>query len=284
MKRTLLVFLGLLATGLTAAEPVVIPLWPAGAPGSESRRDEPERAQDYWVRNIHQPSLTVFVPSADKANGAAVVIIPGGGHRELVFQAEGVEAAQFFTNLGVTALVLKYRLAREEGSPYTIEQHARADAQRAMRLVRGRAAEWSLDRKRIGIMGFSAGGELVALVAYRSAAGDPNAADPIDRVSSRPDFQILIYPGPLGLPDVVAADAPPAFFLAANDDLGPARTITSYLERFRQAGVPAEVHLFARGQHAFNMGNRSDRRTLRDWPQRLADWMADSGLLQKSKP
>jgi len=272
----------LAATLVGAPTPEVIPLWPNGAPGSEARRNEPEVARDYWVKNIHNPSLTVFRPEAGRATGTAVVICPGGGHRELVFQAEGIEPAQYLARLGVAAFALKYRLAREPGSTYTVERDAAADARRAMRLVRFRAKEWGIDPDRIGIMGWSAGGELAALVTYRPAAGDPQAPDPIDRVSARPDFQIVIYPGSLGVPDRLPADAPPAFFLAANDDTGAAQTITTLMEKYRAAGIPAEIHLFAQGHHAFNMGSRSDLVTIHNWPQRLADWLTDSRLLRPS--
>jgi acetyl esterase/lipase len=268
---------------LRADEPQVVPLWPDGAPGFENLRNEPELAKDYWVRHINNPSLTVFLPPKEKANGAAVVIVPGGGHRELVFNEEGIKPARYLNNLGVAAFALKYRLARETNSPYTIDD-AREDAQRAMRLVRSHAKEWNLDPNRIGIMGFSAGGELTSLVAFGATDGNPNAADAIDRESCRPDFLIEIYPGPLGLPDTVPTNAPPAFFLAANDDVGPAHTITELLEKYRQAGVPAEVHLFAKGSHAFNMGNRSKLATIKGWPQRLADWLADNNILNPSLP
>jgi acetyl esterase/lipase len=255
-----------------------ISLWPNGAPGFENRRNEPELAKDYWIRNINNPSITVFLPPKKKANGAAVVIIPGGGHRELVFNEEGVKPAHFLNGLGVTAFALKYRLARETNSPYTID-NAREDAQRAMRFVRSHAGEWNIDTNRIGIMGFSAGGELTSMVAFGKTSGNPEAADTIDRENCRPNFLIEIYPGPLGVPDVVPANAPPAFFLAANDDKEPAQTITTLLEKYHQAGVPAEVHLFAQGSHAFNMGDRSKLASIRDWPQRLADWLADGGYL-----
>jgi len=285
MKRKLLLAAVMLPAAILAAdEPRVIPLWPEGAPGFESRRNEPELARDYWVRNIHNPSLTVFLPPAEKATGTAVVVCPGGGHRELVFNAEGVEPARYLTNLGVAAFVLKYRLGRETNSPYTIQKHAREDGQRAMRLVRSRAKEWNLAPSRIGIMGFSAGGEVVSMVAYGPAQGDPGASDPIDRLSCRPDFLIMIYPGPLGVPDAVPADAPPAFFLAANDDRGPARTLSGLLQKYRDAGVPAELHLFAHGGHGFNMGTRSKLATLKSWPQRLADWMNDNHLLELPAP
>lgn len=264
---------------LRAAEPQVVPLWPNGAPGFENRRDEPEQARDYWVRNIHQPSLTVFLPPKEKATGAAVVVCPGGGHRELVFNSEGVEAARFLNSIGVAALVLKYRLGREAGSPYQVETHARADGQRAVRVARSRATEWGIDPKRIGMMGFSAGGEVLAMVVYQPTGGDAAAADPVDRVSCRPDFQISIYPGPGGTPKSVPADTPPAFFLAAIDDRGPADVITDMVPKFRAANVPVEVHLYARGGHAFNVGLRTKLVTLKGWPQRLADWMADNSIL-----
>ncbi len=284
-KRFLVAFAVVFATvwTLCAAGPEVVSLWPNGAPGFENRRNEPELARDYWVRHINNPSVTVFLPPKGKATGAGVVICPGGGHRELVFNAEGVEPARYLNSLGVAAFALKYRLAREEGSPYTLE-NAREDGQRAMRLVRSRAKEWNIDPNRIGIMGFSAGGEVAAMVTYNPTDGDPHATDPIDRVSCRPDFQIVIYPGPVGVPSVVPTNAPPAFFLAANDDKEPARTITTLLEKYRDAGVPVEVHLFARGSHAFNMGNRSKLATIRNWPQRMADWLADNNILNPAVP
>lgn len=267
-------------TAVVLAEPEQIPLWPKGAPGFESRRDEKEQAQDYWVRNIHNPSITAFLPPADKATGAAVIVVPGGGHRELVFDAEGRDAAEFLNELGVAAFVLKYRLAREKDSPYKIETHAREDAYRALRMVRSRAAEWKLDPKRIGILGFSAGGEVVSLVAYDSGAGDPQAADQIDRVNGRPDFQIVVYPGPLGIPkDRVPADSPPLLLICANDDRGHIEPTIDLLTKFRAAGAPVEAHIYARGGHAFNMGRRSELVTLRGWPERMAEWLRDNSWL-----
>src|SRR5262249_12956478 len=152
---------------------------------------QPEQAKDYWVRNIHNPSITVFLPPKEKATGAAVVICPGGGHRLLVFNAEGVEAARYLNSIGVAAVALTYRLGREQGSPYKIEKHAREDGMRAMKLVRSRAREWNIDPARVGIMGFSAGGEVASMVAFDPGEGDPKAADPVDRLSSRPDFLVM---------------------------------------------------------------------------------------------
>jgi acetyl esterase/lipase len=270
------------AMAVVAQQPQQIPLWPNGAPGFESRRNEPELAKDYWVRNIHNPSLTVYLPPPDKATGAAVVICPGGGHRLLVFNAEGDEPARFLSSIGVAAFALKYRLGREEGSPYSIEKQAREDGQRAMRLVRSRAAEWHIDPNRIGMMGFSAGGEVVSLVAFAPGAGDPQAPDAIDHVSCHPDFLIMIYPGPLGVPDTIPLDAPPAFLLVANDDQCCSPPTLKLLQEYREAKRPVEAHIYAKSGHGFNMGNRSQLLSIRGWPQRLAEWLKDSGILRSS--
>jgi acetyl esterase/lipase len=259
----------------------VIPLWENGAPGFENRKNEPEQAKDYWVKNIHNPTLTVFVPPAGKANGTAVVVCPGGGHRLLVYKAEGVEPAEYLSQLGVTVFVLKYRLAREENSPYSLDIHPREDALRAMRLVRSRAKEWSLDTNKIGMLGFSAGGEVVAAVAYLPASWNSAAKDPIDRMNGKPNFQMLVYPGPLGIPDKIPADAPPAFLLAANDDPCCAVTTANLLMRYREAKIPVEAHLYTKGDHGFNMGNRSKLQSIKSWPQRMADWLSDNGYLGK---
>jgi acetyl esterase/lipase len=276
-------FVCLPATVVLADEPQVVPLWPNGAPGFENRRNEPEAAKDYWVKNIHNPSITVFLPPKEKATGAAVVICPGGGHRELVFNAEGVDAARYLNSIGVAAFALKYRLGREKDSPYSIEKHAREDGARAMRLVRSHAKEWNIDPARVGIMGFSAGGEVASMVSFGANESDPKAADSVDRLSSRPDFLVMVYPGPLGIPAVILPNAPPAFLIVANDDRGAARVIASLFQKYRDARVPVEAHIFARGGHAFNMGKRSKLATLKSWPQRLADWMADNEILSPTK-
>jgi acetyl esterase/lipase len=264
---------------LRAEEPMVLPLWTNGAPGFENRRDEPEVAHDYWVRNINNPSLTVFLPPKEKANGAAVLICPGGGFRELVFQAEGVAPAHYFNDLGVAAFVLKYRLPRETNSPYSLEIHPRQDGQRAMRLIRSHAAEWNLDTSRIGVIGFSAGGEVESLLVYSPAQGDPAATDPVDRFDSTVNFQMVIYPGPLGIPEELPADAPPAFFLIANDDVGHMGAVLSLVNKYHAARRPFELHVFERGGHGFNMGGRSKLVSIKDWPQRMTDWMKDSKII-----
>jgi acetyl esterase/lipase len=267
------------ASAIHAADLDVIHLWPNGAPGFEDRRDIPEQAQSYWVRNINNPSITVFLPPKEKANGAAVLIFPGGGHRELVYNAEGIEPARYLTNLGVAAFVLKYRLARETNSPYSLKIHPKQDAQRALRLIRSRASEWNLDTNRIGVMGFSAGGEVASMVAYGPYDGDSASGDPIEREAALVNFQIVIYPGPLGIPDEISADAPPAFFLIANDDTGHMGAILSLVEKYHSAKRPMEVHIYEKGGHGFNMGARSKLKSINHWPARLADWLTDTGLL-----
>ncbi len=274
--------LALLAFPAGALAQQVIPLWEKGAPGFEARRDEPEQHQDWWYKNIHNPSLTVFVPPAGKANGTAVIIAPGGGHRELVFDPEGVEPAQYLAGLGVTAFALKYRLSREPQSQYTME-HVGEDIRRAMRTVRARAAQWHLDPQRIGVMGWSAGGEVAALVVYPPVGGDARAADPIERVSARPDFQILIYPGGGGIPERVPRDAPPLFLLGAMDDPYVANVLFDLTRKYGAAGASIETHIYAQGKHAFNMGQRSQLVSIRHWPARMAEWLEDRALLATGK-
>lgn len=270
-------------TAIAQVNTVVIPLWEKGAPGFENRRNEPEQAKDYWVKNINNPSLTIYLPAKEKATGAAVIICPGGGHRELVFNAEGVEPAQFLNSLGVAAFVLKYRLSREPNSPYSIDKHPREDAYRAMRLVRYHAKEWNIDTNRIGMLGFSAGGEVVATVAYGSGKGDLKSPEAVERMNGKPNFQMLIYPGPLGIPEVIPSDAPPAFVLAANDDACCSESTVSLLQKYRAAKVPVEAHIYTQGGHGFNMGNRSKLSSIKSWSQRMADWMDDNNIL-KAKP
>lgn len=273
---------GLLLSGSALAQPPappVIALWPDGAPGSQGRHRQPETVKDgVYFSNVHAPSLTVVQADRRHANGAAVIVVPGGGHRMLVFQNEGMLAARTLNRIGVTAFVLKYRLARDGDSGYSIEGDAAADLRRAVRWVRANAARHGVDPERIGVMGFSAGGELAALVANHP---EPKAGggDALERQSARPDFQVLVYPGPLGTPATDAAHAPPAFLVAGSRDaccMPP--TITLY-QQLVAAGVSAELHLYADTDHAFNMGQRGERVSLQHWPDRLADWLSDGGWL-----
>ena len=282
MKRFAFLLPFALLASLHAEDPLVIHLWDKGAPGFESLRDEPEVIKGTSVTHVNNPSITVFPAPKDKANGAAVLIVPGGGHRTLGFGGEGAEPAKLLNDLGVTCFVLKHRLPREEGSPYSLDIHPRQDGQRAMRVIRTRAAEWNLDPKRIGIMGFSAGGEVVAMVVYSPTEGDAKAADPIDRASCRADFQVSIYPGPLGVPaGPIPADSPPAFFLVANDDTSHVKPVMDQVAKYQEAKLPVEVHLYARGAHGFGMGGRSKFESIKNWTKRLTEWLGDSGFLTK---
>lgn len=260
-----------------------ISLWPKGAPGFENRRNEPEEAKDYWVKNIHNPSITVYLPPKDKATGAAVVIFPGGGHRLLVYNAEGRDPALFMNSLGVAAFVVKYRLFREDSTIYSLEKEVRQDAYRAIRLVRSHAAEFNIDTARVGLLAFSAGGEVAARVAYTPGQGDPHAPDPIDRLNGRPNFELLVYPGPLGVPAVIPPDAPPAFLIAANDDPCCSLPVITLLEKYRSAKVPVEAHILSGGNHGFNMGYRSNLKAVKAYPQLMANWLSDMGILSQAK-
>lgn len=279
-----------------SAHPAAVPLWPEGAPGSEGHRGEPEYIS--WrqepdivfpvIFNIHQPSLTPFLPAKDKAAGCAVVIAPGGGHMQLTIDREGYDLARWFAERGIAAFVLKYRLARDgatpEGKPqpYTIAQHAAADGARAIRLIRARATEWNIKPDRVGILGFSAGGEVALLVAARHTAGDSTAADPVERQSSRPDFFAPIYSGGLNTPDFNWSKeaTPPAFLSCAYDDRMPEQ-LAALFTKLHQAGVNAELHIYSSGGHGF--GVRSDRPELpvSTWHVRFAEWLGDRGFLKK---
>ena len=258
--------------------PPAIPLWAHGAPGSEARAGEAEKVDGTNVSNVHNPSITPFIPTAD-ATGAAVVIAPGGGHSKLCLGHEGYALAQWLRDHGIAAFVMKYRLAREPGSTYTVDLHAMADTRRALRMVRARAAEWGIKPDRIGIMGFSAGGELAGLAAMQSDPGKADDADPIERVSCRPDFQALIYPGSSNR-FTVEKGMPPAFIACGYHDRPDISSgMASLYLKYKEAGVPAELHIFANVGHGF--GYRPGTTTAAgDWPFRFREWLVDSGLLK----
>lgn len=280
-------FLATLSLSLSVVKaedaPAALPLWPHGAPGSEARVNEPEKVDANGkgtnnVSNVHNPSITPYLP-AKGATGIAVIIAPGGGHSKLCLGHEGGALAEWFRDHGVAAFVLKYRLAREPGSTYTIQDHAMADARRAIRTVRSRAAEWGIEPQKIGIMGFSAGGELAAFAAMENDPGKADAEDVIERASSRPDFQALIYPG---TSDLFSAKKgmPPVFIACGFDDRKDISEgmATLYL-KYKAAGVKAELHIFSGVGHGF--GYRPDRTNAAGkWPERFMDWMEESGFIE----
>lgn len=281
MNRLLLASL-FLPLALSAADtPAAMPLWPKGAPGAEARTAEPETVEGSNVCNVHNPSITPYIPAADKSTGTAVIICPGGGHSKLCLGHEGYALAEWFRDHGIAAFVLKYRLAREKGSTYTIQDHAMADARRAIRTVRARAAEWHIQPDRIGILGFSAGGELAAFAAMTNDPGNKESADPIEQQSSRPDFQALIYPGTSGLFDAKKG-MPPLFIAAGYSDRPDISEgmATLYL-KYKAAGVKAELHIFANAGHGFGYKHDAKPTAASRWPTRLTEWLTDSGLLNE---
>jgi len=281
MKPTVL-FLVLIAPIFAYADtPAALPLWPMGAPGSEARAAEPEKAEGSNVVNIHNPSITPFVPAADKSTGTAVIICPGGGHSKLCLGHEGYALAEWFRDHGIAAFVLKYRLAREKGSTYTIQDHAMADARRAIRTVRSRATEWHIQTDRIGILGFSAGGELAAFAAMTNDPGQKDAVDLIEQQSSRPDFQGLIYPGTSALFN--AEKGMPPLFIACGYSDRPdiAEGMATLYLKYKAAGVKAELHIYANAGHGFGYKPDAKPSAAAKWPDRFTEWLTDSGLLGK---
>ena len=270
----------LLTTSLFAAGE--IPLWPGGAPGSEGKTAPEKEDTNHNVSSVHNPSITAFLPAAGKGNGAAILVIPGGGHSKLCIGHEGTDIAQWFADHGVAAFMLKHRLAREEGSTYKIEVEALADTQRAMRLIRSRAGEWNIDPARLGAIGFSAGGELVALAWMRPFAGNPEAKDPIERLDARPAFQGLIYPGRSG--DIVPTkDAPPAFLACGEKDRQDiSEGLAEVYLRFKRAGISAEFHVYAGVGHGFGF-RPTNKGPVAAWPDRMLEWLDAKGFLTAAK-
>lgn len=263
---------------LTSASAESLPLWPNGAPGSESRKDEPEKMEKSNITNVHQPSLTPYLPEAGKATGTAVIICPGGGHAKLCVGHEGFALGEWFQQQGIAAFVLKYRLSKEPGSTYTLEGHSMDDTRRAIRLVRSRAKEWGIKPDRVGILGFSAGGELAAYSAMWPKVGDPAAADVIEREDSRPDFQGLIYPGKSGT--FTAEKGMPPVFIACGYGDRPdiAEGMASLYLKYKAAGVKSELHIYSNAGHGF--GYRPGTKTAAGaWVDRFKEWLVDSGLL-----
>jgi len=285
--RALLLF-GVVAGCALAAGPQEVPLWANGAPGSEGKTakevaEAPNKEHGYLkVTGVHSPSLTVFLAPADKATGAAIVIAPGGGHQFLNFDQEGTYVAEYLNSIGVSAFVLKYRLAREAGSTYKIEEHALRDAQRSIRLVRSRADEWHVNPARVGIMGFSAGGEVAALASTRFDKGQADAADAIEKFSSRPDFDALIYPGIQAGNYKIPSDMPVTFLLCADNDKGPSNALAGLYPLLKAAGIQTEVHVYASGGHGFGINPNTKNRAVvaTTWYLRLGDWLKDIGALK----
>src|SRR6266540_1786289 len=279
------------AAGATTQEaPQVVYLWPSGAAtlqgAGEKEITNPPQPQPgqviRQVKNIHNPSIEVFLPPPEKATGAALIVAAGGGHRELNVGTEGYDLREWLRGLGVAVFILKYRLAFTPNYKYTVEGEALQDTQRAIRIVRARAKEWGVNPTRVGILGFSAGGALAALADVRFDRGKPEATDPIERESCRPDFVGLVYAGWAPSMDITAPkDAAPAFLTSAGvDDASHARQTVEFFNSLFKVGVPVELHIYGRGGHGGGIRPR-DGIPFGTWHQRFQEWLADIGALNK---
>lgn len=294
MHRLSLAWLAVLALGaqpnpLPIHDAQVMPLWSGAAPGALGSAED------------DTPTLTVYLPRNTPVGMTAMIILPGGGYRNLAMNHEGRQVANYLNAAGVAAFVLKYRLGPRYHHPIEMD-----DAQRAIRMVRSHAAGWHIDPARIGVMGFSAGGHLAATVSTHFDSGQPAAADPVDRAGSRPDFAILAYPvismtepwthqgsktnllgenPPAELARSLSADlavtpqTPPTFLFQTNADTTvPAENAVSYYLALRKAGVPAEMHIFQNGPHG--LGLALDDPALSQWPGLLLNWLRTRGLVK----
>jgi acetyl esterase/lipase len=295
-------FLGMLlncpVTG--AEEPLVLPVWPGAVPGDygaigPERVRAPSEAPTKdakWITNVTKPTVTLFRPARDRNTGTAILICPGGGYWNLAWDLEGEEVAAWLNTVGVTGVVLKYRVPRRPDQPERLPAPGPLlDAQRALSLVRSRAAEWGIER--IGIAGFSAGGHLAVTTATHFDQRAYEPIDEIDKASCRPDFAIAVYPGylveqqPAGVEinkDVLAPyiripdRTPPILLVHASDDpvAGAENSVRMYLA-LKRANVAAELHVYAQGGHGF--GVRKSDLPCSEWTERCVGWLQNQGML-----
>ena len=280
-----------------ATKPEPIALWPGVAPGEkgdigeehDTTKPDPKVTPDKYVTrlgNVTKPAITIFHPPADKDTGAAVVVCPGGGYSILAYDLEGTEICNWLNSVGVTGVLLKYRVPSRKG----LEKHTAAlqDAQRAIGMVRHNAKEWNIDPKRIGVLGFSAGGHLSAAVSTNYETRTYPAIDDADKESCRPDFAVLIYPAYLTAkgdltkiaPELtVTKDTPPTILVQTEDDPIKVENVYTYALALKAAKVPVEVHTYPKGGHGY--GLRPSPNLVSTWPARVADWMGAMGWLKK---
>jgi len=302
MNRPTFTFLLSLFAGIAfaaspgAAEPIL--LWPHGAPGEKGGIGEEKDTSGakgglvagktvIRLGNVSQPAITLFRPAKDKDTGAAVVVCPGGGYSILAYDLEGTEVCEWLNSIGVTGVLLKYRVPKRAG----LEKHTAAlqDAQRALGLVRRHAKEWNLDAQRTGILGFSAGGHLAAAASTNFEKRTYEPVDEADRENCRPDFTVLIYPAYLTLKDQadkpapelpVTPKTPPTFLAQTEDDSVRVESSLFYYLALKQAKVPAEMHLYPSGGHGY--GLRPSAHNVSHWPQRAEEWLRAAGWLKKN--
>jgi acetyl esterase/lipase len=294
---SLIAIVGMCVTASAAEPALVVDVWPGPVPGETADigaekflENPPNQRVVQRLTNISKPTLSIFRPAKDKDTGAAVVIAPGGGYNILAWDLEGTEVAEWLNSIGVTGIVLKYRVPRRANDPKDQPPlRALNDAQRAISLVRSKAVEWNLDPKRIGMLGFSAGGHLTAATATNFDKRSYDAIDDVDKVSCRPDFVVLVYPAyliekdkPELKPDIrVSKESPPTFFAhAGNDGVSPVNSVAMYLA-LKKAGVSSELHIYSTGGHGFGLRPSAD--ACSTWPQRCAEWLKVQGILKPTK-
>ncbi|MFM8468600.1 MAG: alpha/beta hydrolase [Limisphaerales bacterium] len=309
MKTNLLAVLAVLTLcaapiSVPAAAPVPIPLWPKEVPGEKEKLGEEKDTSTeksgkvagrplIRLGNVSQPTITIFRAPKDKDTGAAVIVCPGGGYSILAYDLEGSEVCEWLNSIGVTGVLLKYRVPKRPG----LEKHTAAlqDAQRAVGLVRARAAECGVDPKRIGMLGFSAGGHLAAAASTNYEKRTYEPVDEADKVSCRPDFALLIYPAYLSVkakdkekeaeaepiaPELpITANTPQTFLTMTEDDGVRVEGPIYYYLALKRAKVAAEMHLYPTGGHGY--GLRPSEHGVTTWPQRAGEWMKTRGLLVK---
>lgn len=271
-----------------AAEPALtLNVWPGLPPGDKPNLGEEKWEPQQMLRGVvSTPTIAVYRPAKEKDTGAAVLIAPGGGFFQLSMGHEGADVATWLNSIGVTGVVLKYRIPTRDGMARSLP--ASQDAQRAMSLTRAHAKEWGIDPKRIGILGFSAGGQVAANLITGFDKRMYDAIDDVDKVETRPDFAIIIYPGgilqrgtePPTLNEEirVTKDTPQTFLSIAHDDRGGSEQAIYLYLALKKAGVVAELHVWPQGGHGY--GIRPEKGTHATWPARAADWMAGRGFLK----
>jgi acetyl esterase/lipase len=279
------------APAQAAAPSDPIPLWPGVAPGEKGdigpekdmgKPDPNEPPERYVIQlgNITQPTITVYPAPKEKATGATVIVCPGGGYYILAMNLEGTEVCKWLNSIGITAILLKYRVPGRKG----LERYTAAlqDAQRAIGMVRHHAKAWGIDPKRVGILGFSAGGHLSAAASTNYATRTYPAVDDADKESCRPDFTVLIYPAYLTpdndmthlAPEIkVTSDTPPTFITMTEDDPVHVENAFTYALALKNAKVPVELHIYPVGGHGY--GLRPSNNEVSHWPDRAATWLKD---------
>jgi endo-1,4-beta-xylanase len=264
--------------------PPAIALWANGAPGSEGKTGaeivtQPTARQPFiTITNVNNPTILPYLPPKDKATGVAVIVIPGGGHTMLAISHEGYNVGEWLAAHGIAGIVVKYRLAKQKGSTYKVDVESIADVQRAIRTVRARAKEWNIDPNKVGVMGFSAGGELAALAAMKMDGPMEGAKDPIDQQSAKPDFQALLYPGQ-SQKIQPTKDSPPAFLACGNlDRTDISEGLANVYLLLKKAGVPAELHIYAKTAHGFGVKPENTPPTS-EWPMQFSQWLTNMGFI-----